>query len=171
MKAVYESKKEKNEGFEVIYCSWDKQQSDFDGYFKDMPWKAIPFQDAKKIGDAIQVHLKTKINSIPTLLMVDPKLGVLLEKDGRSRIHDYQQELAMAGDKRQLLAHTAVKKLHEGIDINMYVLNDVNEVEQRSAVLKYVPPQGDGKSSQGKITFTESAKSKDGYVPWRQRKS
>lgn len=29
--------------FDIVFISLDKEQSQFDEYFKDMPWKALPY--------------------------------------------------------------------------------------------------------------------------------
>jgi hypothetical protein len=28
---------------DIVFVSWDENQADFDEYFKEMPWKALPF--------------------------------------------------------------------------------------------------------------------------------
>ena len=38
-----EVQNELKDKFDIIFVSWDKDQSSFDGYFKEMPWKALPF--------------------------------------------------------------------------------------------------------------------------------
>jgi hypothetical protein len=29
--------------FDIVFISWDNNQEDFNKYFKEMPWKALPF--------------------------------------------------------------------------------------------------------------------------------
>jgi len=36
--------KNKNILFDIVFISLDNDQESFDEYYKDMPWKAIPFQ-------------------------------------------------------------------------------------------------------------------------------
>eukprot|EP00467_Chlorarachnion_reptans_P001867 CAMPEP_0114522766 /NCGR_PEP_ID=MMETSP0109-20121206/20921_1 /TAXON_ID=29199 /ORGANISM="Chlorarachnion reptans, Strain CCCM449" /LENGTH=534 /DNA_ID=CAMNT_0001704013 /DNA_START=95 /DNA_END=1702 /DNA_ORIENTATION=+ len=160
LKAVYEAKKEADEGFEIIFCSRDKTQKEFDEYFGMMPWKAIPFADAKRLGDAIQTKLKVKVERIPTLLLVDPKLGILIEKDGRGRILDYQRELAVRGDSRQITAHPAVAKLSQGLPITVFFLNEVNGVDQRTCSLRFELTNKPKK--QGTLRWAAVDRKKDG---------
>ncbi|GAB5355756.1 hypothetical protein AAMO2058_000232700 [Amorphochlora amoebiformis] len=160
MQAVYEAKKEANEGFEIVFVHRDREKKHFEDYYATMPWLAVPYDKAVKIGKDIQLALKTKVSSIPTLLIVDPKLGILIEKEGRARIHEYQQELAMKGDKRQLTSHDAVKRLQKGIPMSFYMLNQVKGVEIRQVILKYTL---ESKGSQGALVWTEINNSSDTF--------
>lgn len=47
----YKRKHEKEEGckFEIVFVSWDKDESTFTEYFKTMPWLAMPFGHDKKV--------------------------------------------------------------------------------------------------------------------------
>mmetsp|Transcript_70102 Transcript_70102/g.222203 ORF Transcript_70102/g.222203 Transcript_70102/m.222203 type:complete len:138 (+) Transcript_70102:38-451(+) len=47
----YSSLKADGKKFQVVFVSSDKSQEDFDGYFKKMPWLALPFaqRDVKKM--------------------------------------------------------------------------------------------------------------------------
>ena len=38
-----EIRDELKDKFDIVFISWDKDQSSFDEYFKEMPWKALPF--------------------------------------------------------------------------------------------------------------------------------
>jgi nucleoredoxin len=38
-----EVQNELKDKFDIIFVSWDKNQSSFDEYFKEMPWKALPY--------------------------------------------------------------------------------------------------------------------------------
>ena len=66
---------------EIIFCSSDQDQAQFDEYFKTMPWIAIPFENEAK--DEIAEDLG--VSSIPTLIVFD-KDGNVLDNDGRSTV-------------------------------------------------------------------------------------
>jgi thiol-disulfide isomerase/thioredoxin len=76
-KAHHEGKK-----FELVFVSSDRDAASFAGYFKDMPWPAIPFGDAslRALGS------KLKVEGIPTLAVLDARTGELVTKDGRSAV-------------------------------------------------------------------------------------
>ena len=66
---------------EIIFCSSDNDQKQFNEYFGTMPWIAIPFDDDSK--DQISDDLG--VSSIPTLIVFD-KNGNVLDNDGRSTV-------------------------------------------------------------------------------------
>ena len=66
---------------EIIFCSSDQDQNQFNEYFKTMPWIAIPFDSEAK--DEIAEELG--VSSIPTLIVFD-KDGNVLDNDGRSTV-------------------------------------------------------------------------------------
>ena len=68
--------------FDIVFVSSDRSQSDADIYFKDMPWKALPFVDrARK--DALSA--KFGVQGIPTLVLLDQH-GNVITLDGRSAL-------------------------------------------------------------------------------------
>ena len=66
---------------EVIFCSSDQDQSQFNEYFGTMPWIAIPFDSEarEEIADELGV------SSIPTLIVFD-KEGNVLDGDARTTV-------------------------------------------------------------------------------------
>ena len=41
----------KDKKFDIVFVSSDRDEKSFDDYFKEMPWKALPFsQREKKVG-------------------------------------------------------------------------------------------------------------------------
>eukprot|EP00818_Percolomonas_sp_WS_P005624 CAMPEP_0117443754 /NCGR_PEP_ID=MMETSP0759-20121206/4868_1 /TAXON_ID=63605 /ORGANISM="Percolomonas cosmopolitus, Strain WS" /LENGTH=414 /DNA_ID=CAMNT_0005235759 /DNA_START=29 /DNA_END=1273 /DNA_ORIENTATION=- len=64
---------------EVIFCSLDKNQEAFDEYFKEMPWKAIPF--SSKLREELRESMG--VSGIPTLISFDTN-GNVLSKDAKS---------------------------------------------------------------------------------------
>ncbi|CAF3386237.1 unnamed protein product [Rotaria socialis] len=59
---------------DVVFISCDEDQNSFDDYFKDMPWKALPFSDrarSKSLGE------KFEVGGIPCLVVLTPACDVL----------------------------------------------------------------------------------------------
>lgn len=56
-----------HDDFEIIFASSDKNQAQFDEYFGEMPWLAIPLQDARK--EALST--KFDVNGIPFFVILD----------------------------------------------------------------------------------------------------
>ena len=80
LKETYEKVKAK--GFEIVFVSSDRDQESFNGYFGDMPWLALPFEQraAKE-----KLSRKFKVAGIPTLVLLDEDANVI-NKDGRQAV-------------------------------------------------------------------------------------
>jgi len=68
--------------FEIVFCSSDRDQSAFDGYFGEMPWLALPFSDRDRKN---ALSRKYKVSGIPTLVIVDTD-GSLITTKGRRAV-------------------------------------------------------------------------------------
>ena len=64
---MYEEANRTDTQFQVILVSGDLTDSDFDEYYKTMPWLAVPFDDEAG-GDLATVH---KVTNMPVLILVD----------------------------------------------------------------------------------------------------
>ncbi|XVF84990.1 hypothetical protein PTKIN_Ptkin17bG0083100 [Pterospermum kingtungense] len=78
---VYKEIKAKNEAFEVVFISSDRDQSSFEEYYSDMPWLALPFGDARKSF----LSRKFKVQGIPMLITIGPT-GKTITNDTRNLI-------------------------------------------------------------------------------------
>ena len=72
-------------GLEVVFVSSDKGPSEFDSYFKEQPWLALPFDDR-----ALKAKLskKFKVNGIPSLVILDGATGETITTDGREAVSE-----------------------------------------------------------------------------------
>jgi nucleoredoxin len=68
--------------FEIVFVSSDKDQSSFDEYFGEMPWKALPFADRER---KAALSKKFKVNGIPTLVLIKGD-GSVITVDGREAV-------------------------------------------------------------------------------------
>ncbi|KAK1376562.1 putative nucleoredoxin 1 [Heracleum sosnowskyi] len=64
---IYHNIKSKYDGFELIFISFDQDQTSFDEYFNEMPWLAVPFGDTRKAS----LSTLFKIRSIPKLVAIE----------------------------------------------------------------------------------------------------
>jgi nucleoredoxin len=69
--------------FEIVFISSDRDQEQFDSYFAEMPWLALPFEyrDLKA-----KLSKKFKANCIPSLILLDAKTGAIITADGRNAL-------------------------------------------------------------------------------------
>ncbi|GAV61030.1 C1_3 domain-containing protein/Thioredoxin_8 domain-containing protein [Cephalotus follicularis] len=65
---AYHKIKAKDDAFEVIFISSDRDQSSFDVFFSEMPWLALPFGDERKAS----LSRKFKVRGIPMLVALGP---------------------------------------------------------------------------------------------------
>ncbi|VFQ89936.1 unnamed protein product [Cuscuta campestris] len=63
---AYDTIKEEDDAFEVIFISSDRDQASFDEYFSQMPWLALPFGDERKRS----LSRLFKVRGIPTLVAI-----------------------------------------------------------------------------------------------------
>ncbi|KAF9626710.1 hypothetical protein IFM89_038884 [Coptis chinensis] len=75
---AYHDIKAKDDGFEVIFISSNRDESSFQDFFSSMPWVALPFGDDRKIS----LSRTFKISGIPTVIALGPS-GKTVTKDAR----------------------------------------------------------------------------------------
>eukprot|EP00258_Populus_trichocarpa_P008694 XP_002314536.3 probable nucleoredoxin 1 [Populus trichocarpa] len=81
---AYHTIKRKDNAFEVIFISSDRDQSTFDEFYSEMPWLALPFGDERK-----QIlSRKFKIQGIPAAVAIGPS-GRTITKEARMHLTAY----------------------------------------------------------------------------------
>ncbi|KAI5573027.1 hypothetical protein BDE02_10G051200 [Populus trichocarpa] len=81
---AYHTIKRKDNAFEVIFISSDRDQSTFDEFYSEMPWLALPFGDGRK-----QIlSRKFKIQGIPAAVAIGPS-GRTITKEARMHLTAY----------------------------------------------------------------------------------
>lgn len=80
---TYNLLKSQNKPFEIVFCSSDHDAGSFQGYYKTMPWLALPYADRKRkaIWDE---HFQ--VEGIPTLVLLDGTTGEVITKNGRAAV-------------------------------------------------------------------------------------
>ncbi|XP_058078668.1 uncharacterized protein LOC131226997 [Magnolia sinica] len=78
---AYHEIKAKDDAFEVIFISSDKDQASFDRFFLEMPWLALSFGDERKKS----LDRTFKIDGIPSLIAIGPT-GKTITKEARDLI-------------------------------------------------------------------------------------
>ena len=68
---------------EIVFATFDQDKSQFEEYFKEMPWISLPFKDPK----IEELSDKYEVNGIPSLLLFKPD-GTLIEADGRTGVEE-----------------------------------------------------------------------------------
>jgi len=75
----------KAKGMEIIFVSSDKDQGQFDSYFGEQPWLALPFDDR---ATKAALSKKFKVQGIPTLVILDGETGETITTDGREAVSE-----------------------------------------------------------------------------------
>jgi len=76
------SKDLKAKDVEIVFISSDRDESQFNEYFGEMPWLALPYADRSR---AESFDAKYKIKGIPTVVIIDGD-GKTITTDGRAAI-------------------------------------------------------------------------------------
>lgn len=80
--ATYEKLKAAGKPLEIIFCSSDNNESEFNEYFAEMPWLAIPLSDRSRKTALSNLF---EVEGIPTLVIVDSE-GKTVNADGRAAV-------------------------------------------------------------------------------------
>lgn len=65
---------------EVIFCSSDRSEQDFNQYYAEMPWAALPF-NASQISSLKSTY---SVNGIPRLVVLNAESGAIIENNAVS---------------------------------------------------------------------------------------
>jgi len=82
---------------EVIFVSSDRDESQFAGYFAEMPWTAVPFADRERKEKLSQ---KFSVSGIPKLVVLNGVDGKVVSENGRGEVQktsDFAQSLELWG--------------------------------------------------------------------------
>merc|ERR1712232_235192 len=72
----------KEKGFEVVFVSSDQDEEAWKGYYGEMPWLAVPFEDRDR---KEKLSERFKASGIPTLVILNSN-GELITTDGRAKV-------------------------------------------------------------------------------------
>jgi thiol-disulfide isomerase/thioredoxin len=72
---VYRKLKSASKEFEIIFCSADHSESEFESYYKEMPFLAIPYDDEKR--ESFMGLFK--VSGIPRLVVLAPSGRILVD--------------------------------------------------------------------------------------------
>jgi thiol-disulfide isomerase/thioredoxin len=80
--AVYQQAKVAGKAFEIIFCSADHGDRDFEEYYLEMPWLAIPYGEDQR--ESLMGSFR--VSGIPKLSILAPSGQVLLDNAAGQRI-------------------------------------------------------------------------------------
>jgi len=73
----------KAKGLEIVFVSSDKSQAEFDSYFGEQPWLALPYDDR---ATKAALSKKYKVSGIPSFIILDAQTGETITTDGREAV-------------------------------------------------------------------------------------
>ena len=87
LKKFYEKSNEKEKKVEIIYCSLDESQEDFDEYYSKMPWLSLSYDDEnlEKMGNDFSIE------GVPVFFIFTGK-GKLVDIHGKKIIEKQNEE-------------------------------------------------------------------------------
>ena len=74
---LYKKLTDEGKNFEIVFISSDRSEADFNEYFGEMPWKALPFSDRDR---KAALSKKFKVQGIPNLVILNPDGSILNAK-------------------------------------------------------------------------------------------
>ena len=77
-----ELKSSRPDDFEIVFVSSDNDVASFNGYYGDMPWLAVPFEDRAR-NEALESRFH--VSGIPTLVILEPS-GAVITTKGREKV-------------------------------------------------------------------------------------
>jgi thiol-disulfide isomerase/thioredoxin/ubiquitin len=78
----YNEMKKQDKPFEIIFASSDSDESQFEEYYAEMPWIALPFAD-RELNKKVSKHFK--VQGIPRFVILDTD-GSVITTDGRAKV-------------------------------------------------------------------------------------
>lgn len=93
--AVYEDMIEEHPEFELVFVSSDQSTAQYEEYYEEIPFKAIPF-DNRAVKDALS--RKYGVTGIPMLIFLNEK-GEVISTDGRQIVAQSQGDIEAVWSK------------------------------------------------------------------------
>ena len=81
---TYKSLNEQSKNVELIFCSLDNEQEEWDEYTADMPWLCMPFGAV----ESQEMAEKYDADGIPHLVIIDGKTGEIITLDGTGEVQE-----------------------------------------------------------------------------------
>ena len=106
---AYHKIKAKDDAFEVIFISSDRDQASFDEFISGMPWVALPFGDPRKAS----LSRTFKVHGIPLLLAIGPS-GKTITKEARDIIMIHGADAYPFTDERLKDFKAQIEELAKG---------------------------------------------------------
>eukprot|EP01055_Gregarina_sp_Pseudo9_P001361 Gregarina_sp_Pseudo_9__1360@NODE_1910_length_1259_cov_48_480328_g1771_i0_p1_GENE_NODE_1910_length_1259_cov_48_480328_g1771_i0NODE_1910_length_1259_cov_48_480328_g1771_i0_p1_ORF_typecomplete_len371_score39_27Thioredoxin_8/PF13905_6/1_6e27PUB/PF09409_10/1_2e13AhpCTSA/PF00578_21/2_4e08Thioredoxin/PF00085_20/4_8e07Thioredoxin_9/PF14595_6/0_00017Thioredoxin_9/PF14595_6/3_2e03Redoxin/PF08534_10/1_2e05Thioredoxin_2/PF13098_6/1_8e05TraF/PF13728_6/0_0019MSA2c/PF12238_8/0_061Thioredoxin_7/PF13899_6/0_093D len=72
---VYRAAMQQNKSFEIVFATNDRTLADFQQYYAQMPWKAIPFSERARVHTLMAIY---GVKGIPSMIILD-KFGNSLQ--------------------------------------------------------------------------------------------
>ena len=69
-----------SKNFEVVFCSWDSNEEEFNAYYKTHPWLAMTRRDVDELSSQLQVR------TIPSLIVIKGDTGDIITREGRMAV-------------------------------------------------------------------------------------
>lgn len=79
LKEFYEKLQNRDQKLEIVFCTNDRNENEFQEYFAKMPWLAVPMNNSKALHESWQAY---PANGIPKLTIVNNKTMKVVTEGG-----------------------------------------------------------------------------------------
>lgn len=143
---LYHQIKAKDDAFELIFISSDKDETSFEEYFSEMPWLALPFEDERKE----YLDRIFKVQGIPTLVAIGPT--------GRTVTTEARKLVMCHGADAYPFTEARLKEIEEAE--NKEMANEATEGDKEDDMEEVTKTKEGDKEDDTE----EGTKTKEGYV-------
>lgn len=121
---TYNEIKGKEDAFEVIFISSDRDEPAFQEFFSSMPWLALPYGDKRKAS----LSKKFKVRGIPTVIALGPT-GKTVSEDCRNLIMAHGANAYPFTDERVKEIEAEIEEIAKGWPEKVkYALHEEHEL-------------------------------------------
>lgn len=136
---VYHEIKAKDNAFEIIFISSDRDQSSFDEFFGGMPWLALPYGDERKKF----LSRKFKIQGIPAAVAIGQN-GRLVTKKARQLITVYGADAYPFTEERVKHFEEMAKAWPEKLKHELHLEHELTKTRRNSYICNGCREMGNG---------------------------
>jgi len=155
---TYKAVKAAGKDFEVIFVSSDRSAADFQKYFSEMPWLAIPQGDKRK-GQLSELF---EVEGIPTFVTIDADTGKTINANARGGVSSDPQGASFPWVPPAVDDLSSPDGINETLSLCLMMEGCAKEAQHEA--LDVLTPIAEASKAAGTDMLFFSAKSDDGAV-------
>lgn len=156
---TYKTLKAAGKQFEIIFASSDRSMADFQSYFAEQPWLAIPQGDKRKE----TLSSLYGVEGIPTLVLVDAATGETINANGRAAVGADPEGAEFPWPPKPVNDLASPEGINE--EATFCLMVDGCTAEVQAEALSVLTPIAAASKAKGDETLFFVAKNAEGAIP------